>query len=149
MGSKATVYAKTRYWNRAFNVISRNTAYSVSVSTSSVTGLSFPISFRKTSSTAHLVGAEIAAMQPLSERGTSFVDNSEGGVRLNLMDDDTPYGHLTARSLSRAEESELSDVDSTAVSGGTERSTFDADLSAISGNVGKGNASEGSVIEGL
>ncbi len=95
------------------------------------------------------IGAEIAAMQPLSERGTSFVDNSEGGVRLNLMDDDTPYGHLTARSLSRAEESELSDVDSTAASGGTERPTFDADLPAISGSVGKGNASEGGVIEGL
>ena len=88
-------------------------------------------------------------MQPLSERGTSFVDNSEGGVRLNLMDDDTPYGHLTARSLSRAEESDLSDVDSTAASGGTERPTFDSDLPAISGSVGKGNASEGGVIEGL
>lgn len=32
---------------------------------------------------------KIAAMQPQSERGTSFVDDSEGGVRLNLMDDDT------------------------------------------------------------
>lgn len=35
-------------------------------------------------------GDEIAAMQPQSERDTSFVDNSEGGVRLNIMDDDTP-----------------------------------------------------------
>ncbi len=148
MGFKATVYAKTRYWSRALNVISRNTAYSVSVSTSSVMGLSSRISFRTILSTAHLVGAEIAAMQPLSERGTSFVDNSEGGVRLNPMDDDTPYGHLTARSLSRTEESDLSHVNSTAASGGTERPTFDADLPAISESVGKGNALEGGVIEG-
>ena len=38
---------------------------------------------------SELPDQEIAAMQPQSERGTSFVDNSEGGVRLNLMDDDT------------------------------------------------------------
>lgn len=70
-------------------------------------------------------GAEIAAIQPQSERGTSFVDNSEGGVRLNIMDDNTPYGHLTARSLSRAGESDTSDVESTIASNGTERPTFD------------------------
>lgn len=38
---------------------------------------------------AELHDQKFAAMQPQSERGTSFVDNSEGGVRLNLMDDDT------------------------------------------------------------
>ena len=37
---------------------------------------------------AELHDQKIAAMQPQSERGTSFVDNSEGCVRLNLMDDD-------------------------------------------------------------
>lgn len=100
------------------------------------------------------IGAEIAAMQPLSERGTSFVDNSEGGVRLNLMDDNTPYGqpygHLTARELSR--DGESSDVESTNASNGTERPTFqdnDPDLPAITGDMGKGNDSEGRVIEGL
>lgn len=97
-------------------------------------------------------GAEIAAMQPQSERGTSFVDNSEGGVRLNLMDDDTPYGHLTARALSRAEDSGLDDVELTNPSDGTERPTFDDDepgLPAISGEISKGNVSGGGVIEGL
>ena len=95
---------------------------------------------------------EIAAMQPQSERGTSFVDNSEGGVRLNLMDDDIPIGHLTARSLSRAAESNLSDVDSTVASNGTERPTFDDEdlkLSATSGDASKGNADGSGVIEGL
>lgn len=96
-------------------------------------------------------GQEIAAMQPLSERGTSFVDNSEGGVRLNLMDDDTPYGHLTARSLSRAGESSTSDVESTAASNGTERPTFDDRFEplAIARDTGEGNALEGGVIQGL
>ena len=97
-------------------------------------------------------GAEIAAMQPQSERGTSFVDNSEGGVRLNLMDDDTPYGHLTARALSRAEDSDLIDMGSTTASDGTERPTFDDDepgLPVNSGELNKGNASGGGVIEGL
>ena len=94
---------------------------------------------------------EIAAMQPQSERGTSFVDNSEGGVRLNLMDDDTPYGHLTARSLSRAGESTTSDVESTAASNGTERPNFDDRFEplAIARDTGKGNALEGGVIQGL
>lgn len=98
------------------------------------------------------IGAEIAAMQPQSERGTSFVDNSEGGVRLNLMDDNIPYGHLTARSLSRAEDSDLSDVESTIASTGTERPTFDDDepgLQAISGDMSKVKVPEGGVIEGL
>lgn len=98
------------------------------------------------------IGEEIAAMQPQSERGTSFVDNSEGGVRLNIMDDNTPYGHLTARALSRAGNSDLSDVDSTIASNGTERPTFDDDeprLPAISGDMSKGKVSEGGVIEGL
>ena len=96
-------------------------------------------------------GQEIAAMQPQSERGTSFVDNSEGGVRLNLMDDDTPYGHLTARSLSRAGESSTSDVESTAASNGTERPNFDDRFErlAIASDTGKGNALEGGVIQGL
>ena len=99
------------------------------------------------------IGAEIAAMQPQSERGTSFVDNSEGGVRLNLMDDDTPYGHLTARSLSRAAESDLLDFESTVASDGTDRPTFDDDEPDVpaenTGNAGKGNVSKGGVIEGL
>ena len=102
------------------------------------------------------IGAEIAAMQPLSERGTSFVDNSEGGVRVNLLDDDTPYGqpygHLTARSLSRAEQSDLSDIESTVTSNGTERAILDEDipeLPAFSGDMSKGSAQGGSVIEGL
>ena len=98
------------------------------------------------------IGAEIAAMQPQSERGTSFVDNSEGGVRLNLMDDNTPYGHLTARSLSRAGDPDVNDVESTNVSNGTERPTFDDNepgLPAISGDKGKGAVPEGGVIEGL
>ena len=100
------------------------------------------------------IGAEIAAMQPQSERGTSFVDNSEGGVRLNIMDDDRPIGHLTARSLSRAGNLDLSDVESTNASNGTERPTFDdqdPELLAISGDMGKGKgkAPEGGVIEGL
>lgn len=94
-------------------------------------------------------GAEIAAMQPQSERGTSFVDNSEGGVRLNLMDDDTPIGHLTARALSREGELlDLSDVESTVASHGTDRPTFDDDKGpapAISGDTTKGSG----VIEGL
>ena len=100
-------------------------------------------------------GAEIAAMQPQSERGTSFVDNSEGGVRLNLMDDDTPYGHLTARALSRAEDPDLIDMESTIASDGTERPTFEDDdddergLSAKSGETNKDNVSGGGVIEGL
>lgn len=99
-------------------------------------------------------GAEIAAMQPQSERGTSFVDNSEGGVRLNLMDDDTPYGHLTARALSRAEDPDLIDMESTIASDDTERPTFDDDddeprLLANSGAMSKANVSEGGVIEGL
>lgn len=97
-------------------------------------------------------GAEIAAMQPQSERGTSFVDNSEGGVRLNLMDDDTPYGHLTARALSRAEDSDLIDMGSTTASDGTERPTFDDDepgLLADAGGMSKGNVSGDGVIEGL
>ena len=97
-------------------------------------------------------GQEIAAMQPQSERGTSFVDNSEGGVRLNLMDDDTPIGHLTARSLSRAAESDFGDVDSTIASNGTERPTFDDEdprLLAISGDTNKGNVEGSGVIEGL
>ena len=97
-------------------------------------------------------GQEIAAIQPQSERGTSFVDNSEGGVRLNLMDDDTPIGHLTARSLSRAAESDLSDIDSTIASDGTERPTMDdgnPELLAISGDPSKGNAEGSGVIEGL
>ena len=97
-------------------------------------------------------GQEIAAMQPQSERGTSFVDNSEGGVRLNLMDDDTPFGHLTARSLSRAAENDLSDVDSTIASNGTERPTFDdedPELPATSGHTIKGNVEGSGVIEGL
>ena len=96
-------------------------------------------------------GQEIAAMQPQSERGTSFVDNSEGGVRLNLMDDDTPIGHLTARSLSRAGESDLSEIESTLASNGTERPAFDEndpELPAV-GDRSKGKAKEGSVIEGL
>ena len=90
-------------------------------------------------------------MQPQSERGTSFVDNSEGGVRLNLMDDDTPYGHLTARSLSRAEDSDLGDIDSTAASDGTERPTFEdgPEVPATIEDVGKSKVSEGGVIEGL
>ena len=98
------------------------------------------------------IGAEIAAMQPQSERGTSFVDNSEGGVRLNLMDDNTPYGHRTARSLSRAEDQDLIDMESTNASNGTESPTFDDNdpgLPAISGDKGKGVALEGAVIEGL
>lgn len=96
-------------------------------------------------------GQEIAAMQPQSERGTSFVDNSEGGVRLNLMDDDTPYGHLTARSLSRAGETSTSDVESTAASNGTERPNFDDRFEslAIARDTGEGNALEGGVIQGL
>ena len=96
-------------------------------------------------------GQEIAAMQPQSERGTSFVDNSEGGVRLNLMDDDTPYGHLTARSLSRAGESSTSDDESTAASNGTERPNFDDGLQplALSGDTGEGTVVEGGVIQGL
>lgn len=97
-------------------------------------------------------GAEIAAMQPQSERGTSFVDNSEGGVRLNLMDDRTPYGHLTARALSRAGDSDPSDVESTIASTGTEHPTFDDDgpgLPAISGDTSKDSVSGGGVIEGL
>ena len=96
-------------------------------------------------------GQEIAAMQPQSERGTSFVDNSEGGVRLNLMDDDTPYGHLTARSLSRAGESGISDVEFTAASTGTERPKFDNGLGPldIGGNTGEGSSLEGGVIQGL
>ena len=97
-------------------------------------------------------GAEIAAMQPQSERGTSFVDNSEGGVRLNIMDADVPIGHLTARSLSRAGDMELSDVDSTTASDGTERPTFDdpePGLPAISGEINKSNVTGGGVIEGL
>ena len=95
---------------------------------------------------------EIAAIQPQSERGTSFVDNSEGGVRLNLMDDDTPIGHLTARSLSRAAESDLSDVVSTIGSNGTERPTLDdedPELPATSGDTSKGNGEGSGVIEGL
>ena len=92
-------------------------------------------------------------MQPQSERGTSFVDNSEGGVRLNLMDDDTPYGHLTARALSRAEDPDLIDMEPTIASDDTERPTFDDDdepgLPANSGGISKNNASEGGVIEGL
>ena len=102
------------------------------------------------------IAAEIAAMQPLSERGTSFVDNSEGGVRVNLLDDDTPYGqpygHLTARSLSRAEQSDLSDVESTAASNGTERAILDEDipeLPAHFGDMSKASAQGESVIEGL
>lgn len=98
------------------------------------------------------IGAEIAAMQPQSERGTSFVDNSEGGVRLNIMDEDRPIGHLTARSLSRAGDLDLSDIESTNASNGTERPTFDdhdPGLSAISEDMGKGKAPEGGVIEGL
>ena len=98
------------------------------------------------------IGAEIAAMQPQSERGTSFVDNSEGGVRLNLMDDNTPIGHLTARSLSRAGEQDLMDFDSTNGSNGTESPTLDDDetgLPANSGDKGKGAFQEGGVIEGL
>ena len=80
------------------------------------------------------IGAEIAAMQPQSERDTSFVDNSEGGVRLNLMDDDEPYGHLTARSLSRGGDlSDRSDVEST----------------IASGKINEGNVLGGNVIEGL
>lgn len=99
-------------------------------------------------------GAEIAAMQPQSERGTSFVDNSEGGVRLNLMDDDTPYGHLTARALSRAEDPDLIDMGSTTASDGTERPTFDDDddepgLPTNSGAMSNSNVSGGGVIEGL
>lgn len=95
-------------------------------------------------------GEEIAAIQPQSERGTSFVDNSEGGVRLNLMDDDTPYGHLTARSLSRAEVSDGSDVDSTIVSTGTERPVFEEDGSGLAGaSRGGGGVLRGEVIEGL
>ena len=95
---------------------------------------------------------EIAAIQPQSERDTSFVDNSEGGVRLNLMDDEIPIGHLTARSLSRAAESSLSDIDSTIASNGTERPTFDEEnreLRAISGDTRKGNVEGSGVIEGL
>ena len=98
------------------------------------------------------IGAEIAAMQPQSERGTSFVDNSEGGVRLNLMDDNTPYGHLTARSLSRAEDQDLIDMESTNASNGTESPTLDDNepgSPAIPGGKGKGAAMEGGVIEGL
>ena len=98
------------------------------------------------------IGAEIAAMQPQSERGTSFVDNSEGGVRLNLMDDNIPYGHLTARSLSRAEDHDLIDFDSTNGSNGTESPTLDDDepgLPGISEGKGKGAVQEGGVIEGL
>ena len=102
------------------------------------------------------IGAEIAAMQPLSERGTSFVDNSEGGVRLNLLDDDTPYGqpygHLTARSFSRAEQSDLSDVESTVASDGTERAILDEDIPefpVIPGDMSKDIVLGGSVIEGL
>ena len=98
------------------------------------------------------IGAEIAAMQPQSERDTSFVDNSEGGVRLNLMDDNTPYGHLTARSLSRAEDHDLIDFDSTNASDGTESPVFDDNepgLPAVSGDKGKGAVQEGGVIEGL
>ena len=97
-------------------------------------------------------GQEIAAIQPQSERGTSFVDNSEGGVRLNLMDDDTPIGHLTARSLSRAAESNLSDVESTIASNGTERPNLDdedPELPATSGDTSKGNVEGSGVIEGL
>lgn len=95
-------------------------------------------------------GAEVAAMQPQSERGTSFVDNSEGGVRLNLMDDDTPYGHLTARSLSRAEDPDLIDMESTIASDGTERPTFDDDEPGLSAKSGEmSNVSGGGVIEGL
>ena len=93
-------------------------------------------------------GAEIAAIQPQSERDTSFVDNSEGGIRLNLMDDDTPIGHLTARALSRDGEFGLSDVESTVASHRTERPTFDdegPELPAISGDASKGSG----VIEGL
>lgn len=93
-------------------------------------------------------GEEIAAIQPQSERGTSFVDNSEGGVRLNLMDDDTPFGHLTARALSREGELGLSDVESTVASHGTEhRPTSDDEgpAPAISGDTTKGSG----VIEGL
>lgn len=98
------------------------------------------------------IGAEIAAMQPQSERGTSFVDNSEGGVRLNLMDDYIPYGHLTARALSRAEDLDLGDVESTIASNGAERPTFDDDepgLPTSSGDTSKSNVPEGGVIEGL
>ena len=95
-------------------------------------------------------GDEIAAIQPQSERDTSFVDNSEGGVRLNIMDDDTPYGqpygHLTARDLSRARDS---DVDSTIASDGTERPTFDNDVPGVSGDMSNSNAGGGGVIEGL
>ena len=97
-------------------------------------------------------GAEIAAIQPQSERGTSFVDNSEGGVRLNLMDDDIPYGHLTARELSRAGDLNTSDVESTIAFTGTEGPTFDdgePGLRAISGDMGQGTVSGGGVIEGL
>lgn len=92
-------------------------------------------------------GEEIAAIQPQSERGTSFVDNSEGGVRLNLMDDDTPFGHLTARALSREGELGLSDVESTVASHGMKRPTFDdgRPVPAISGDTTKGSG----VIEGL
>ncbi|CAF9918710.1 MAG: hypothetical protein ALECFALPRED_000791 [Alectoria fallacina] len=98
------------------------------------------------------IGAEIAAMQPQSERGTSFVDNSEGGVRLNLMDDDIVIGHLTARDLSRAGDLDPSDVESTNASDGTDRPTFDDDepgLPGISGDMSKGNVPGGGVIEGL
>ena len=97
-------------------------------------------------------GAEIAAMQPQSERGTSFVDNSEGGVRLNLMDDNTPYGHLTARSLSRAGDLGEDEVDSTVIPSDLERPTFEdneAGLPAITGNTNKNDVPGGSVIEGL
>lgn len=58
-----------------------------------------------------------------------------------------PYGHLTARELSRAGDS--SDVDSTIASDGTERPTFDEELRGIAGDKGSGNVTGGSVIEGL
>lgn len=97
-------------------------------------------------------GAEIAAMQPQSERGTSFVDNSEGGVRLNIMDDNIPYGHLTARSISRAAESDQSDVESTIASNGTEHPTFDEREPGspdLAGDLSNGKVLGGGVIEGL
>ena len=73
-------------------------------------------------------------------------------MRLNLMDDDIPYGHRTARALSRAGELDLIDVQSTIASNETEHPTFDdggPDVPAISGEKREGKVSGSGVIEGL